>query len=137
VVKNSGEKGYCMNRRELLKTAGGLAVARTAGCTQLRAAMSAAQGSSALKARPARDPRRPQFHLLPAANWMNDPNGPIYWNGHYHMFFQYNPEGAYWGNMHWGHAVSPDMVHWKHLPVALGRRPAVPMPPVALQERRS
>ncbi|PYX42138.1 MAG: hypothetical protein DMG81_02185 [Acidobacteria bacterium] len=49
----------------------------------------------------AADPRRPQFHLLPAANWMNDPNGPIYYRGRYHMFFQYNPNGAFWGTMHW------------------------------------
>ena len=68
----------------------------------------------------------PQFHLLPHANWMNDPNGPIYWNGQYHMFYQYNPDGAYWGNMHWGHAVSPDMVHWRHLPVALAPTPGSP-----------
>ncbi|MBV9624756.1 MAG: glycoside hydrolase family 32 protein [Acidobacteria bacterium] len=65
------------------------------------------------------DIRRPQFHLLPRANWMNDPNAPIYWNGNYHMFYQYNPDGAVWGNMHWGHALSPDMVHWQHLPIAL------------------
>lgn len=65
------------------------------------------------------DPRRPQFHLLPTANWMNDPNGPIYYRGKYHMFYQYNPNGAFWGDMHWGHAISADMVHWKHLPVAL------------------
>lgn len=69
------------------------------------------------------DPRRPQFHFLPAANWMNDPNGPIYWKGSYHMFYQYNPNGAFWGDMHWGHAVSSDMVHWKHLPVALSPTP--------------
>ncbi|HEV2324867.1 MAG TPA: glycoside hydrolase family 32 protein [Terracidiphilus sp.] len=74
----------------------------------------------------AADPRRPQFHLLPPANWMNDPNGPIYWNGNYHMFYQYNPDGAYWGNMHWGHAMSEDMVHWKHLPVALSPTPGGP-----------
>jgi beta-fructofuranosidase len=67
----------------------------------------------------ARDPRRPQFHLLPAANWMNDPNAPVYFNGRYHLFYQYNPDGAFWGDMHWGHAISTDMVHWKHLPVAL------------------
>ena len=67
----------------------------------------------------ARDTNRPQFHLLPAANWMNDPNGPIYWKGKYHMFFQYNPHAAVWGDMHWAHAVSPDMVHWQHLPMAL------------------
>jgi beta-fructofuranosidase len=67
----------------------------------------------------AKDPLRPQFHLLPARNWMNDPNGPIYWNGNYHMFLQYNPNAAVWGDMHWAHAVSPDMMHWKHMPVAL------------------
>lgn len=74
----------------------------------------------------ARDPRRPQFHLLPPANWMNDPNGPIYWKGEYHMFYQYNPNGAFWGDMHWGHAISPDMVHWRHLPVALAPSPGGP-----------
>ena len=74
----------------------------------------------------AHDPRRPQFHLLPARNWMNDPNGPIWWRGHYHMFFQYNPNAAVWGDMHWAHAISPDMVHWKHLPVALAPTPGGP-----------
>jgi beta-fructofuranosidase len=74
----------------------------------------------------ANDPRRPQYHLLPAANWMNDPNGPIYFNRHYHMFYQYNPDGAYWGDMHWGHAISPDMIHWRHLPVALVPTPGGP-----------
>jgi beta-fructofuranosidase len=57
---------------------------------------------------------------------MNDPNAPIYWNGNYHMFYQYNPDGAYWGDMHWGHAVSLDMVHWRHLPVALAPTPGGP-----------
>jgi beta-fructofuranosidase len=65
------------------------------------------------------DPLRPQYHLLPAANWMNDPNGPISWNGQYHVFYQYNPNAAHWGDMHWAHAVSPDMIHWRHLPIAL------------------
>ena len=73
-----------------------------------------------------RDVLRPQFHLLPAANWMNDPDGPIYWNNHYHMFYQYNPHGAFWGDMHWGHAISTDMVHWKHLPLALSPTPGGP-----------
>jgi len=67
----------------------------------------------------AADRQRPQIHLLPSANWMNDPNAPIFWMGKYHMFYQYNPDGAYWGNMHWGHAISSDMVHWQHLPMAL------------------
>ncbi len=72
-----------------------------------------------LESRLASDPMRPQFHLLPTRNWMNDPNGPIYFNGHYHMFFQYNPLAATWGNMSWNHAVSKDMLHWSHLPVAM------------------
>jgi beta-fructofuranosidase len=70
--------------------------------------------------RRAEDPMRPRFHLLPAANWMNDPNGPIYFNGQYHMFYQYNPHAAVWGDMHWAHSISSDMIHWTHLPDALG-----------------
>jgi beta-fructofuranosidase len=69
------------------------------------------------------DPLRPQVHLLPAKNWMNDPNGPIYWKGHYHMFFQYNPNAAVWGDVHWAHAISADMIHWRHLPIALAPTP--------------
>lgn len=78
------------------------------------------------ESRLAADPMRPQFHLLPAKNWMNDPNGPIYFGGRYHMFFQYNPLGATWGNMSWNHAVSADMLHWTHLPIALRPTPAGP-----------
>lgn len=62
---------------------------------------------------------RPQFHFSPEKNWMNDPNGLVFYKGEYHLFYQYNPFGDTWGHMSWGHAVSPDMVHWKHLPVAL------------------
>jgi len=80
-------------------------------------------GADDVKSRLAGDPLRPQFHLLPAKNWMNDPNGPIFWNGMYHMFFQYNPNAAVWGDMHWAHAVSPDLIHWKHLPIALAPTP--------------
>ncbi len=79
-----------------------------------------------LEARLASDPRRPQFHLLPARNWMNDPNGPIYFNGKYHMFFQYNPLAAVWGDMSWNHAISPDMLHWTHLPIAMTPTPDSP-----------
>jgi len=81
----------------------------------------AARGSS--QSRLATDRLRPQFHLLPAANWMNDPNGPIFYRGRYHMFFQYNPNGAFWGSMHWAHATSPDMIHWQHEPVAIAPTP--------------
>jgi len=76
-----------------------------------------------LRQRLAADPLRPQLHLLPSQNWMNDPNGPIYWKGRYHMFFQCNPNAAVWGDMHWAHAVSPDMIHWRHLPVAIAPTP--------------
>ena len=62
---------------------------------------------------------RPQFHFSPARNWTNDPCGLVYANGQYHLFFQFNPFGDQWGHMSWGHAVSPDLVHWKQLPVAI------------------
>src|ERR1051325_4638830 len=65
------------------------------------------------------DPHRPRYHFLPPSNWMNDPNGLIQWRGRYHMFYQYNPYAAVWGNISWGHAVSDDLVHWEDLPVAL------------------
>jgi len=85
-----------------------------------------AQTDSALCRQLARDPLRPQYHLLPAHNWMNDPNGPIFFNGRYHMFHQYNPQGAIWGNMNWAHATSPDMIHWRNEPVAISPTPNGP-----------
>ncbi len=62
---------------------------------------------------------RPQIHFSPIANWMNDPNGLIYCEGTYHLFFQYYPNKTVWGPMHWGHATSTDLVHWKQQAIAL------------------
>mgnify|MGYP001627299242 CR=1 FL=1 len=62
---------------------------------------------------------RPQFHFSPPKNWMNDPNGMVYLDGEYHLFYQHYPEGNTWGPMHWGHAISTDLVHWEHMPIAL------------------
>ncbi len=64
---------------------------------------------------------RPQIHFSPAKNWMNDPNGMVFLDGTYHLFFQHNPLGNDWGNMSWGHATSSDMIHWEEQPVALKR----------------
>ena len=65
------------------------------------------------------EPHRPQFHFSPPQMWMNDPNGMVYYNGEYHLFYQHYPEDKVWGPMHWAHAVSKDLVYWRNLPIAL------------------
>lgn len=66
-----------------------------------------------------KEKHRPQFHFTPPSQWMNDPNGMFYYEGEYHLFYQHYPDSNVWGPMHWGHAVSKDLVIWQHLPIAL------------------
>src|SRR4051812_21468858 len=65
------------------------------------------------------EPYRPAYHYTPAKNFMNDPNGLVYVNGTYHLYYQYNPDGTTAGNGSWGHATSPDLIHWTEQPVAI------------------
>lgn len=69
------------------------------------------------------DPHRPLYHFLPPHYWMNDPNGLIQWGDRYHLFYQHNPHSPVWGEIHWGHAVSSDMLHWEDCPIALSPTP--------------
>lgn len=74
----------------------------------------------------ASDRHRPLYHFLSPGDWLNDPNGLIQWQGQYHLFYQYNPHGPFHGTIHWGHAVSDDLVTWRDLPVAIGPTPGGP-----------
>ena len=89
-----------------------------AACGSQPAAPAPAQSAAAAPAANT-EQHRPQFHFSPAAHWMNDPNGMVYYKGTYHLFYQYHPASSIWGPMHWGHATSKDMVHWQEQPIAL------------------
>ena len=122
-----------MNRRRFLVTSAAtsaLCAVHAGTCSALSVALQQAAAptekelSPMLRERLRRDPLRPQFHLLPKANWMNDPCAPRFFRGQYHIFFQCNPGAAVWGDMHWSHAMSPDLIHWNHMPMALSPTPA-------------
>lgn len=85
-----------------------------------------ALATAARSIKAANDPHHPLYHFTPPANWMNDPNGLLTWQGKTHLFYQYNPYAPVWGSIHWGHAVSRDLVHWAHLPIALAPHAGTP-----------
>ncbi|MCB0520508.1 MAG: glycoside hydrolase family 32 protein [Saprospiraceae bacterium] len=91
------------------------AILQTMSCQQ---AVEVASGSAGVDSYYT-ETHRPQFHFTPEKMWMNDPNGMVFFEGEYHLFYQHYPEANVWGPMHWGHAVSRDLVHWEHLPIAL------------------
>ncbi|MHC4665953.1 MAG: glycoside hydrolase family 32 protein [Planctomycetota bacterium] len=111
--------GKHVDRRGFFKTAGvgaaALVVPQLSGCSGSPLSNAHRLPPDALY----KEEYRPQFHFTAKKNWINDPNGLVYYKGEYHLFFQHNPFGINWGNVTWGHAVSTDLVHWKQLPNAI------------------
>ncbi|WP_347976814.1 GH32 C-terminal domain-containing protein [Microbacterium sp. ProA8] len=102
------------------------------GADEIAAAADAGADATAPAITPSRvrfdgDRYRPQYHFLPPEHWMNEPHAPVFYDGKYHIFYQHNPQGPYWHQIHWGHAVSDDLVHWEDLPVAIA--PTAPVTP--------
>ena len=107
-------------------TTGFLAITLLAGCNSMiqksldtKSVNQNAVSQSVWDASEYHEQYRPQIHFSPQNYWMNDPNGMVYYRGEYHLFYQYHPESTVWGPMHWGHAVSKDLVNWEELPIAL------------------
>jgi beta-fructofuranosidase len=109
-----------LNRRRFSQICAAAAALRGAAPAAENPAITKAMESvAAAEPQAASDSNRPVYHFHPPANWNNDPNGTIWHKGWHHLFYQHNPYGAMWGNMHWGHARSRDLVNWEHLPIAL------------------
>lgn len=106
-----------MQERQMKRTAISISLAIMIGCASC--ASNASQKETTDETAPFQEKHRPQIHFSPKEHWMNDPNGMVYYEGEYHLFYQHYPEASVWGPMHWGHAVSEDLVHWEHLPIAL------------------
>jgi beta-fructofuranosidase len=106
-----------MKRREFVAAA-------SIGVSSLAGGFAFGQGDGRQRTEPfPDDPHRPRYHFLPPKNWMNDPNGLLLHRGMFHLFYQHNPGAAVWGDMHWGHAVSQDLITWRNLPIALAPTP--------------
>jgi len=118
------DDGHGYERERLLRNA--LATLGRGTLPAFTGRPSTPEGFAALRERLADDHHRPAYHLSPPANWLNDPNGLIEYDGEYHVFYQYNPGGPFHNAIHWGHAVSDDLVHWEDRPVALAPDPDGP-----------